>query len=279
MPTHNRSQNPSYWNDVARSRSSVLAELWRRHADSVNADLCERWWPARPVERVLKTDLFDESCGVGLLPYVAGRAQRAHGMDHSVEAARQARVRMPGARLVVADIRQLPYPSGTFDLVVSNSTLDHFDHLDQVAGGLAEIHRVLAADGRLILTMDNPVNPIVAFRNALPFSWVSRTGLVPYFVGATCGPRRGRRLLTAGGFEVRKMTAILHCPRVAAVAWAAWLSERRNRGNRDWFLRWLKEWERLELWPTRYLSGYFVAWLAVKQAVQQSPRGATSSVS
>jgi len=264
MPT-TRSQHPSYWNSVARSRSSVLAELWRRHADAVNVALCDRWWPASRVEHVLKTDLFDESCGVGLLPHVAERSRRAHGMDHSVETARHAHQRLPGARLVVADVRRLPYQTGTFDLVISNSTLDHFVQTDQIARSLAEIHRVLAADGRLILTMDNPVNPIVAFRNALPFSWVARTGLVPYFVGATCGPRKGMRLLTTAGFDVNETTAILHCPRVIAVAWAAWLSQRTSAGSRNWFLQWLKEWERFELWPTRYLSGYFVAWMAVKR--------------
>src|SRR5688572_20595329 len=228
MPSHNRSHDSSYWNDVARTRSHVLAKLWRQHADAVNADLCERWWPARPVARVLKTDLFDESCGVGLLPRLAERARSAYGLDHSIETARQAGLRLPGAPLVVADVRHLPYSSGTFDLVISNSTLDHFEYPEQIARGLAEIHRVLAADGRLILTLDNPVNPVIALRNALPFSWVGRTGLVPYFVGATCGPRKGVRLLTAGGFGVRATTAILHCPRIIAVAWAARLSERGN---------------------------------------------------
>jgi SAM-dependent methyltransferase len=265
MPSHNQSHDSSYWNRIARTRSDVLSKLWRQHADTVNADLCDRWWPPRPVVRVLKTDLFDESCGVGLLPRLAERAQSAHGLDHSIETARQAGRRLPGARLVVADVRHLPYSSGVFDIVISNSTLDHFDNPEQIARGLAEIHRVLAADGCLILTMDNPVNPVVAVRNALPFSWVGRTGLVPYFVGATCGPRKGMRMLTAGGFGVRAMTAILHCPRAIAVAWAARLSERDDGRTWPWFLRWLKRWERLELWPTRYVTGYFVAWMAIKQ--------------
>lgn len=266
MPTHDRSPDGKYWNDVARRPSPVRADLWRQHADAVNADLCDRWWPAGPVGRVLKTDLFDESCGVGLLPHLGQRAEAAHGIDQSVEVARQARLRLPGAPLVVADVRRLPYASGTFDLAISNSTLDHFDHASQIARSLAEIHRVLARDGRLILTLDNPVNPVVAVRNALPFSWLERIGLVPYFVGATCGPRKGVRLLTAGGFKVRQMTAIMHCPRVVAVAWAARLSEQSNSRTRPRFLRWLREWERLELSPTRYLSGYFVAWMAEKRA-------------
>lgn len=251
---------------AAHEPTVVRAELWRQHADAVNTELCDRWWPAGPVGRVLKTDLFDESCGVGLLPHVARRATAALGTDQSIEVARQARLRLPGAPLVVADVRRLPYRSGAFDLVISNSTLDHFDRTGQIARGLAEIHRVLACGGRLILTLDNPVNPVVAVRNALPFNWLTRTGLVPYFVGATCGPRAGVRLLTVAGFEVRHMTAIMHCPRVIAVAWAARLAKQHRSRPPIRFLRWLGAWERLERWPTRYLSGYFVAWLAEKRA-------------
>jgi len=127
----------------------------------------------------------------------------------------------------------------------------------------AEIHGVLADGGRLILTMDNPVNPVVAVRNALPFNWVGPVGLVPYYVGPTCGPRKGQRLLEAEGFDVVETGAILHCPRAIAVAWASRLSKQKGR-TRHRFLEWLRGWERLELWPTRYVTGHFVAWMAVK---------------
>ncbi|MGH9386804.1 MAG: methyltransferase domain-containing protein [Vicinamibacterales bacterium] len=264
-PPRDQAPDARYWNDVATSPSAVRGDLWRRHADAVNADLCARWWPARPVRRALKTDLFDEACGVGLLPNLAERAGSVHGTDHAVEAVRQAHSRLPGAPLLVADVRGLPYASASFDLVISNSTLDHFDNVDDIAKSFAEIHRVLAAGGRFILTLDNPLNPVVALRNALPFGWLHRTGLVPYYVGATCGPRSGHRMLAAAGFEVRQITAIMHCPRVIAVAWANRLQARHSDNGQHRFLNWLSKCERLERWPTRYLSGYFVAWMADKR--------------
>jgi hypothetical protein len=98
----------------------------------------------------------------------------------------------------------------------------------------------------------------------LPFGWLERAGLVPYFVGATCGPRTGRRLLDAAGFKVSAMTAIMHCPRAIAVALAVRLSGERHARARPRFLRWTRAWERFEALPTRYVSGYFVAWLAEK---------------
>ena len=77
-------------------------------------------------------------------------------------------------------------PTGdTFDLVVSNSTLDHFARADDITIALREIQQVLKPGGRLILTLDNPSNPVVRLRNALPFAALNQMGLVPYFVGAT----------------------------------------------------------------------------------------------
>ena len=50
--------------------------LWRRHSDAVNWGLLERWLPPR-LERVLKTDLFDEAVGDFSVAY-ADQAERDH---------------------------------------------------------------------------------------------------------------------------------------------------------------------------------------------------------
>jgi hypothetical protein len=85
-----------------------------------------------------------------------------------------------------------------------------------------------------------------------------RLGLVPYYVGATCGPRRLRRLLRETGFEVREMAALMHCPRVAAVALARVIQRRHGAAGQARFLRALMGFERLSKWPTRFLTGHFL---------------------
>lgn len=50
---------------------------------------------------------------------------------------------------VVADIRQLPYTTGTVDAVYCGHVLEHLDYDDGVSEALAELGRVLAPDGRL----------------------------------------------------------------------------------------------------------------------------------
>jgi SAM-dependent methyltransferase len=74
-------------------------------------------------------------------------------------------VEIPGIRAVVADLRDLPFEDGTFDLALCISTIEHvgFDNTvygidaerdeDGIAKALGELRRVLAAGGRLVVTV------------------------------------------------------------------------------------------------------------------------------
>jgi len=215
--------------------------LWRQHADAVNAELVARWLPADPVSRVLKTDLFDEAVGAGLYPCLSARARVVTGIDVSPAVVNAATARYPGLDAKVADVRRLPFEPATFNAIVSNSTLDHFDSFGEIKTSVGELHRVLAPRGDLLLTLDNARNPIVALRGCLPGSALRWIGALPAYVGETCGPRALRRLLESTGFEVYELTAVLHCPRAPAVA-AARLFECATRPTRQRFLKALAAW-------------------------------------
>jgi SAM-dependent methyltransferase len=72
---------------------------------------------------------------------------------------------VPGLRPVVADVRQLPFDAGSFDLAFCVSTLEHVGRDNEVyevdapreesgdEAGLRELRRVLSGDGRLLLTV------------------------------------------------------------------------------------------------------------------------------
>jgi SAM-dependent methyltransferase len=76
-----------------------------------------------------------------------------------------ASVDIPGLQAVVADLRDLPFDDGSFDLALCISTIEHvgFDNSvygidavqgdDGIARALAELRRVLAPDGRLVVTV------------------------------------------------------------------------------------------------------------------------------
>jgi hypothetical protein len=66
------------------------------------------------------------------------------------------------------------------------------------------------------------------------------------------------------GFEVRAVEAIMHCPRVFVVALARLLEGRLGLATQRRLLRGLMAFERLARWPTRFLTGHFVAVRAIK---------------
>lgn len=225
---------------------------------------------------MLKTDLFDEAMSSGLFPAFAGRADEVVGIDVSGEIVETAAARHHGLQARQADVRNLPFADGTFDAVVSNSTLDHFQDQAEIVAALCELHRVLRPRGRLILTLDNPSNPLNAIAKTLPREWLNRAwvrharvtarvGHVPYHVGETMGARRLRKVLPPLGFEIQAQGAIMHAPRAIAVVIAELVARRGNKRAQRRVLDALIVCERMSGWPTRYVTGHFVAVSAVKR--------------
>ena len=98
--------------------------------------------------------ILDVGCGTGyLLGRLAARAPQAQalaGIDAAPAMIRAAQRTATDGRLgfVAGAAERLPWPAGTFDLVVSTTSFDHW--VDQRAG-LAECARVLAPGGCLVL--------------------------------------------------------------------------------------------------------------------------------
>lgn len=274
MKRHRRSAAPvlaqppaasDYWTDASWLAHDANL-VWRTHADAIHTRLLERWCgPERRIPgtgTVLKTDLYEEAVGNGQTPWLEARFARTLGMDISAEVVAAAQRKHPALEAEVADARDMGFPDAMADWVVSLSTLDHFNSTRDIERSIFEIRRVLKPGGYLLLTLDNPLNPFVGLRQALPFALLKRLGLVPYFCGATLRPGRLVRLLTAVGFEIVDRCAVMHCPRVLAVKLAqrasrSWSPEAKRR-----LASALIRWEVLDRLPTRYLTGHFSAVLA-----------------
>jgi SAM-dependent methyltransferase len=239
--------------------------LWRVHSDAVNKELLARWLADSSAKTVLKTDLFDEALSDGLYSMLASPARQVCGMDLSARIVRIAGSRHGDLQSIVANVGCLPFHDGTFDVIVSNSTLDHFKTQDEIVTSLRELHRVLRPSGSLLLTLDNPSNPVVALRQMLPFDVLNRLGVLPYYVGATVGPNHLRRILHQLRFEVTEMGAVLHCPRMPAVALCRLLAKHGTWRMQRRFLHLMMAFEGLSRWPTRLLTGHFVAVRAMKR--------------
>src|SRR5437762_93398 len=133
--------------------------LWRVHSDAVNTAFIRRALSGRHFRSAMKTDLFDEVMTDGIVPVIREVADSVTGMDFSADIVDRAQRRDPRLTARTADVRRLPFEDGSFDLVVSLSTIDHLGGTDEMEQAVQELARVLAPAGTLVITVDNQLNP------------------------------------------------------------------------------------------------------------------------
>src|SRR5579864_5205343 len=94
---------------------------------------------------------------------------------------------VPGLRSVVADVRKVPFPDGSFDVAFCISTLEHVGRDNEIydvdaarddsgdEAALRELHRVLAKDGRLLASVPTGEHDDQGWQVVrTPEDWVAR---------------------------------------------------------------------------------------------------------
>jgi 2-polyprenyl-3-methyl-5-hydroxy-6-metoxy-1,4-benzoquinol methylase len=177
-------------------------------------------WTA--VSEALPCEAFlDAGCGDGrylaALARIGGRPRRIVGSDISeriLETAAAATAQSGvQAELVRANVEELPFPDGSFDLVLCTQVIEHL--LDP-GRGVAELARVLRPGGTLVLSTDNAANWISRILNgprrvAVTVLGLSQRRLRVHFPHADFAPDELRFLATSAGLEVRRIdTARFH---------------------------------------------------------------------
>jgi ubiquinone/menaquinone biosynthesis C-methylase UbiE len=93
---------------------------------------------------------LDAACGTGRhAVYLASLGHDVTGVDVSPEMLAVAREKVPAAELHEGDLRQVPLPDDSVDLVVCALSLTHVPDLDPA---FAEFVRVLRPDGHIVLS-------------------------------------------------------------------------------------------------------------------------------
>jgi len=109
---------------------------------------------------------LDAACGTGRhARRLVALGHTVSGVDLTPEMLERARTRVPEASFAVADVRELPFADASFPLVVCGLALAHLPSLEQAT---AELARVLAPGGRLIVSVLHPFQALLGW-NA-PFS-------------------------------------------------------------------------------------------------------------
>jgi demethylmenaquinone methyltransferase/2-methoxy-6-polyprenyl-1,4-benzoquinol methylase len=112
----------------------------------------------RPGDRVL-----DACCGTGDLAIAACKAggEKIVGLDFSPRMLERARRKRPSVTWVEGDLLTLPFDEASFDVATVGFGARNVADLEQA---LRELHRVLAANGRVaILEMTRPLGPLAPF--------------------------------------------------------------------------------------------------------------------
>ncbi len=128
-----------------------------------------RWLASLP----LADPLLDLGCGDGLFAERTFERPLAIGIDRNRDELVIARSRRCYRSLTAADGSRLPFKSGSFATVISNSVLEH---LADLPGTLAEVRRVLRPDGRFWFSVPSPLYGKLLFNTVL-FERLGLSGL------------------------------------------------------------------------------------------------------
>ena len=109
------------------------------------------------VPRLATARLLEVGCGVGrYVEKLAPLTRLTIGLEYEPERAAEAGRRLPG-RIVNAAAEDLPFADGAFDVVLSNEVVEH---VTDDARSAAEMVRVLARGGRIVLFCPNRWYPV-----------------------------------------------------------------------------------------------------------------------
>ena len=103
-----------------------------------------------------RESILENGCGVGMyVEHLAPYFQRIVGLEYDLSRAKEAyevSTRLPHAHIVNAAGEQLPFPSESFDAILSHEVLEHVQD-DQQA--VREMVRVLRPGGRIVIFAPN----------------------------------------------------------------------------------------------------------------------------
>lgn len=157
-------------NDRAIAVHDEQAKLFRGHYEALGAgaeydsafnygrarlqEIMDRWIPLPAIGS--HRALLDLGCGTGHhLRRWSEAGYACSGLDAAAEMVAEARGRNPELRVEQGSVYGLPFPDGSFDIVVSIEVLRY---LSDVPAALREVRRVLRPGGHFIATITSPLS-------------------------------------------------------------------------------------------------------------------------
>lgn len=211
-----RARQRRRWEQVASSVSDFFAAPTTQYYRRCEIALLGRCVGPLAGKRVLKLDLWNEAFNTRILHWMHAEGAETFGLDLSqvvaATARRNGRAIGDGGRLVQADIREVPFEGGAFDVVYTMGTIEHIAEYRQA---LAEVARVLRPGGVAVVGVPHRWN---LFLRPLMVRLLSMLGLYLYAPEKSFSAGELARDLTAAGLEVRRRDGILAIPGLVRMA-------------------------------------------------------------
>lgn len=139
----------------------------RKFSRMVEFRLLKNWLPKG---RVKVLDVGAGSCELAVQLALMGHDVTA--LDFDERALNESRtIHSPELAVIAGDATRLPLESDSFDLVVSNSSIEHFPDDDRA---VSEMARVVRPGGRLLVTTDSFPDAISRWLEWVPATWRKR---------------------------------------------------------------------------------------------------------
>jgi len=207
MPLKDASSSAFYWDSVAkRSRPYHIEKNVAIYKKSEHIRMIKKWAGSLKGKAVLKTDLYEEAFGNdSFFSWLKGQGAYVYGVDISKNIVSRANSD-PGLN-VVSDLRDCGFRSASFDVIISNSTLDNLKESD-VPAALNELRRMLKDGGVLLLTLDNAQNPLYVL--GYKIEKILKTN--NYYQARCYSLDEALSLAKKSRFSVEDVDAIVHLP-------------------------------------------------------------------
>jgi hypothetical protein len=144
-----KGRESEYWNKIAREWpvKGYSNELLAEHKKKTYLNLITGWADIQSHQRVFKTDLFAEAFGVEQFLFDISSAQNVIGMDISAAIVKLAKGQADlngadGSQFYCGDVRKIPLQDNSVDIIISDSTLDHFASEKDIITALQEFGRI-----------------------------------------------------------------------------------------------------------------------------------------
>lgn len=167
---------------TAATRDFYDREGWRRQNNGLLSDTILFQWEAGPIHETLDTQrkerilkmvgygqrLAELGCGGSPAMFLTGRCAKYTAVDFSVTGLSEAAVALEKTGVpfetVEADITDLPFGDGLFDVVYSAQAIYHIDTADGQASAFQEAMRITRPGGRAIFVLGNPFPLMFPYR-------------------------------------------------------------------------------------------------------------------